>query len=89
MNPSWGYEEGVYNLQEICYKHPPPVVVHCDIASSEVTTGSSSFDLSQPLLIYRQRNINKINAQNVQRDLFRETGPPLVIPEDYKGKISV
>ncbi|XP_071148618.1 uro-adherence factor A-like [Mytilus edulis] len=89
MNPSWGYEEGVYNLQEICYKHPPPVVVHCDIASSEVTPGSSSFDLSQPLLIYRQRNINKINAQNVQRDLFRETGPPLVIPEDYKGWFAV
>ncbi|CAC5407609.1 unnamed protein product [Mytilus coruscus] len=89
MNQSWGYEEGVYSLQEICYKHPPPVVVQCDIASSEVTAESASFDFSQPLLIYRQRNINKINAQNVQRDLFRETGPPLVIPEDYKGWFAV
>jgi hypothetical protein len=83
---SWRFEEGVYNLQDLCYKHPPPVVVQRDHEKSEVTVDNVTFDLSQPILLYRQRNINKVSAKFVHKEIYRETGPPLLIPEDYKGK---
>lgn len=82
---SWRFEEGVYNLQDLCYKHPPPVVVQCDHEKSEVTVDNATFDLSQPILLYRQRNINKVSAKFVHKEIYRETGPHLLIPEDYKG----
>lgn len=78
----WKYEEGTYTLQEICYKHPPPVVVKLSENSDEPKRDLDSRD---PLLVYRQRNINKVTAHNVQRELYMEAGPPLLIPEDYKG----
>lgn len=80
----WNYEEGTYTLQEICYTHPPPVIVNLSEDSDNKV--EENLDLSNPLLIYRQRNINKVTAHNVQRELYMETGPPLLIPEDYKGK---
>lgn len=82
----WKYEEGTYTLQEICYKHPPPVVVKLSENSDEPKRDLDSRD---PLLVYRQRNINKVTAHNVQRELYMEAGPPLLIPEDYKGWFAI
>ena len=86
------FEEGDLSLGEILSTFPLPVVVQCDTASCPIPVDRSrfNFDLTQPLLLYRKRTIQKVTARNLHIDpqsrRFQEVGDSLLIPEDYKGK---
>lgn len=84
---SWRYEEKEYDLQELCHKHPPPVVVQCQEVEFPLET--VPFDLSEPILLYRQRKINKVIARSLHCETYCEIGPTLYIPEDYRGWFAV
>lgn len=86
------FESGTYSIVEIIRNFPLPVVVLCDTSKSAVPVDRTrfNFDLRQPLVLYRARNIKKISAKSVNIDpssrAFQDVGDQLLIPEDYKGK---
>lgn len=87
------YEDGIYSLSDIILKFPLPVVVCCDDSQSAVPADRTrfNFDLRQPLVLYRSRNIRKVSARSVHIDptsrAFHDVGEQLLIPEDYKGTL--
>ncbi|XP_062574982.1 uncharacterized protein LOC134236851 [Saccostrea cucullata] len=89
------FESGTYSLPDIKQTFPLPVVVVCDASKSPVPVDRTrfNFDLRQPLLLYRSRNIKKISARSVHIDpssrAFHDVGEQLLIPEDYKGYFSL
>ncbi|XP_061168083.1 uncharacterized protein LOC133177019 [Saccostrea echinata] len=89
------FEPGTSSLSDIKRNFPLPVVVVCDASKSPVPVDRTrfNFDLRQPLLLYRSRNIKKISARSVYIDpssrAFHDVGEQLLIPEDYRGYFSL
>lgn len=55
--PNLTFEEGSYTLLELLESHLLPVVAQYDSTHQPIPFQESSFDLSQPLLLYKKRNI--------------------------------
>ncbi|XP_060072283.1 uncharacterized protein LOC132552158 [Ylistrum balloti] len=92
--PNLEFEDGTHSIFMIIQKFPFPVVVLCDTTRCPIPVDRSrfNFDLSQPLLFYRKRSIQKIPARSVyvdDTDQYQEAGDPLLIPEDYKGYFAI
>ncbi|XP_021350888.1 uncharacterized protein LOC110448782 [Mizuhopecten yessoensis] len=92
--PNLEFEDGTHSIFMIIQKFPFPVVVLCDTTKCPIPVDRSrfSFDLSQPLLFYRKRSIQKIPARTLfvdDNDQYQEAGDPLLIPEDYKGYFAI
>ncbi|XP_033737215.1 uncharacterized protein LOC117325230 [Pecten maximus] len=92
--PNLDFEDGTHSIFMIIQKFPFPVVVLCDTTRCPIPVDRSkfNFDLSQPLLFYRKRSIQKIPARSLfvdETDQYQEAGDPLLIPEDYKGYFAI
>lgn len=89
--PTLTFEEGSYSISELLDSHLLPVVVQYDKARQTPPTTDFNFDLSQPLLLYKKRNIQKVSARSLCLDegQYKEVGESLLIPEDYKGWFAV
>ncbi|KAK3610168.1 hypothetical protein CHS0354_038800 [Potamilus streckersoni] len=83
--PDITWLEGSYSLEELLKKFPLPVVVACDTSRSPFHR--FNFDLTQELLLFKQRKIRKVSARNlcVSQGKYMEVGETLLIPEDYRG----
>lgn len=55
--PNLTFEEGSYTLPELLESHLLPVVAQYDSTRQPIPFQEFSFDLSQPLLLYKKRNI--------------------------------
>lgn len=92
--PNLEFEDGIHSIYMIIQRFPFPVVVLCDTTRCPIPVDRSkfNFDLSQPLLFYRKRSIQKIPARSLfldDNDQYQEAGDPLLIPEDYKGYFAI
>ena len=85
--PSLEYEPGSFTLTEILDSYLLPMVVQLDNEKHPLPFTEFNFDLSQPLLLYKKRNIQKVPAISVaiHGDQYTDVGESLLIPEDYKG----
>ncbi|KAL3868562.1 hypothetical protein ACJMK2_041363 [Sinanodonta woodiana] len=83
--PNITWLEGSYSLEELLKKFPLPVVVACDTSRSPFHR--FNFDLTQELLLFKQRKIRKVSARSlcVNQGKYVEVGETLLIPEDYRG----
>jgi hypothetical protein len=55
--PTLKFEEGSYTLPELLESHLLPVVAQYDSSCQPIPFHEFNFDLSQPLLLYKKRNI--------------------------------
>ena len=85
--PSLEYEPESVTLTEILDSYLLPMVVQLDNHQHQLPFTEFNFDLSQPLLLYKRRNIQKVPAISVSisGDQYIDVGESLLIPEDYKG----
>ena len=85
--PSLEYEPGSFTLTEILDSYLLPMVVQLDNQKHPLPFTEFNFDLSQPLLLFKKRNIQKVPAisVNIEGDQYVDVGGSLLIPEDYKG----
>ncbi|XP_052775981.1 uncharacterized protein LOC128213905 [Mya arenaria] len=89
--PSLVFEDGSYTIPELLDSHLLPVVAQYDSAHMPLPFHEFNFDLSQPLMLYKRRNIQKVAARSlyIHDDKYEEIGESLLIPEDYKGWFAV
>lgn len=87
--PKLEFEPGSFTLSEIVDSYLLPMVVQLDNQKHPLPFKEFNFDLSQPLVLYKKRNIQKVPAVSVtiDGDQYVDVGESLLIPEDYKGKI--
>lgn len=55
--PNLVFEEGSYSIPDLLDSHLLPVVAQYDTAKHPLPSDDLNFDLSQPLLLYKKRNI--------------------------------
>ena len=89
--PTLEYEPGSFTLTEILDSYLLPMVVQLDNQHHRLPFKEFNFDLSQPLLLYKRRNIQKVPSVSVtiSGDQYVEVGESLLIPEDYKGNLHI
>jgi len=90
-SPHLMFEEDQHSIFSIFQSYPLPVVVQCDTTKRSIPVEKTNFNfnITQPMLIYRKRRIQKVPAKSLcidENKTFKEIGDPLLIPEDYKGK---
>lgn len=61
QRPTLRFQEGSYSLPELLDSHLLPVVAQLDTSRQPVPFNEFNFDLTQPLLLYKKRNIQVIN----------------------------
>lgn len=89
--PKLEFEPGSFTLSEIVDSYLLPMVVQLDNQKHPLPFKEFNFDLSQPLVLYKKRNIQKVPAVSVtiDGDQYVDVGESLLIPEDYKGWFAV
>ena len=60
QKPSLKFQEGSYSLPELLDSHLLPVVAQLDTSRQPAPFNEFNFDLTQPLLLYKKRNIQVI-----------------------------
>ncbi|ESO99589.1 hypothetical protein LOTGIDRAFT_173733 [Lottia gigantea] len=87
--PNLQWEAGIYTMRKLLESFQLPRVIRCDSSHFDLPTDSKSFNMAQPMLLYRQRSVRKLVASNLNYDKSKGKyvviGDPLLIPEDYKG----
>lgn len=85
--PTLEYEPGSFTLTEILDSYLLPMVVQLDNQKHSLPFKEFDFDMSQPILLYKKRNIQKVPAISVtiSGDQYVDVGESLLIPEDYRG----
>lgn len=82
-----------YTLFHITNNFRLPCVVRCHVNSCSLNWSDLHFELSEPLLLYSQRCIEKVKASVMKRTTdqneLTDTGSCVVIPRDYSGWFSV
>ncbi|KAL4236372.1 hypothetical protein ACF0H5_004757 [Mactra antiquata] len=90
--PNLNFEEGSYTLPELLESHLLPVVAQYDVSRQPIPFHEFNFDLSQPLLLYKKRHIQKVSAHSLyinEDNKYEDIGESILIPEDYKGWFAV